>query len=45
MNANQMINMITRMIFRRVVNKGINMGMNAMSRDKGQGGDQPAPGS
>lgn len=34
MNANQIINMVTRIIMRKMVNGGINAGMNLFSKPK-----------
>ncbi len=34
MNANQLINMVTRMVMRRLINGGIDAGINAMSKSK-----------
>ncbi len=37
MNANQIINMVTRIIMRKMVNGGINAGMNLFSKSKAGG--------
>ncbi|MBO6898904.1 MAG: hypothetical protein JJ868_16150 [Shimia sp.] len=41
MNANQLINMVTRMVMRRLINGGIDAGINAMSKSKSK---KPDPG-
>lgn len=44
MNANQLINMVTRMVMRRLVNGGINAGINAASKaQKGKAPAEPGP--
>jgi hypothetical protein len=44
MNANQIINMITRIIMRKAINKGIDVGLNRATRGRKQSQHPPAPG-
>jgi hypothetical protein len=44
MNANQLINMVTRIMLRRLINGGINAGINAASKaQKKQAATEPGP--
>ena len=43
MNANQLINMVTRMVMRRLINGGIDAGINAMSKSKFKKAAEPGP--
>ncbi|MCP4207020.1 MAG: hypothetical protein GY767_08245 [Shimia sp.] len=43
MNANQLINMVTRMVMRRLINGGIDAGINAMSKSKSKKAAESGP--
>lgn len=43
MNANHLINMVTRMVMRRLINGGINAGINAASKVQKKTPVEPGP--
>jgi hypothetical protein len=43
MNANQLINMVTRLVMRRLINGGINAGINAVSKTQKKTPAEPGP--